>query len=155
MRVASTALEQILRTRLREDLGGTYSVSVQSSTGRIPVEDYAFTISFGCDPKRVEELRAVVYEEIDRMKIVPVSDEVISSIREMDIRDLETNRQRNGYWLHMLETYHQRGEDPLNHLKIEERYQSVSAEKIRQIFTDYFDSNRRIEVVMMPEDYAP
>jgi zinc protease len=155
MGAAAQSLEQILRTRLREELGGTYSVSVQSATGRIPNEDYGFTISFGCDPERVDELKAVVYAEIERLKNEKVPAEEVASIIEMDLRELETNRQRNGYWLHMLQSYHQRGEDPLMHLSINERFQSLTAEQIQQVFIQYFNLDRRVETVLMPESYAP
>ena len=40
---------------LREDLGGTYGVSVEPNFTKRPTEEYRLTISFACDPARTRE----------------------------------------------------------------------------------------------------
>ena len=101
MRAAAEALEIVLRERLREQLGGTYSVSVSVESSRIPVEDYNFRIVFGCDPDRVEELKDQVYADLDLLKKAWVEQEIIDGIIESDLRSLETRRQRNGHWVNV------------------------------------------------------
>ena len=155
MTKAGEALEVVLRNRLREDLGGTDSVNVGVEVSRIPIEDYSITVSFGCAPERVDELTAVVYEEIARLKTEPIDGDDVASLIETDLRSLETRRQRNGYWASVLETYHEHDEDPREHLQVEERYRSLTADQIQQVMVDYLDMNRRVELILMPEDYAP
>src|SRR5690606_18720527 len=52
-----------LREVLREDLGGTYGVSVGGSLSNRPIESFAFSISFSTDPARIEELVDSVFVE--------------------------------------------------------------------------------------------
>ena len=71
-----------LRERLREDLGGTYSVSVSSALAREPDEEYSFTIRFGSAPDRVDELLGVIYEQIDSIKTVGPTEDNVAKVRE-------------------------------------------------------------------------
>ena len=57
--MVADVLELRLRELLREDLGGTYHVSVDGSVSRYPGERYRIDLGFGCDPGRVEELTGV------------------------------------------------------------------------------------------------
>ena len=45
-----------LREILREDLGGTYGVSIGASSSQHPYEGYQFGIGWGCDPDRVDRV---------------------------------------------------------------------------------------------------
>ena len=71
-RVAIRAMAQVLEIRLREslreDLGGTYSVSASAGYSKIPREEYTVTIAFGCSPDRTDELIKSVFKEIEQLK---------------------------------------------------------------------------------------
>ena len=56
LRTLADILEIKLREQLREELGGTYGVSVTGAPSRIPRNEYAITIDFGSAPDRVGEL---------------------------------------------------------------------------------------------------
>jgi cysteinyl-tRNA synthetase len=60
VRALAGVLETRLRERLREDLGGTYSVSVNGGYDDVPEARYTFQIRFGSDPERADELREAV-----------------------------------------------------------------------------------------------
>ena len=49
-----------LRETLREDMGGTYGVSVQASPSRYPRSEYELRIGFGSAPERTDELTSEV-----------------------------------------------------------------------------------------------
>ena len=65
-------MAEMLQTRLletiREDLGGTYSVSVSANYSKVPREEYELIVQFGSSPMRVEELAKVVMKQIDQFK---------------------------------------------------------------------------------------
>src|SRR6476646_3143261 len=67
-RVAIRAMAEVLQTRLletiREELGGTYSISARPSIQRNPNPEYSITIQFGCAPERTDDLIKRVFEEI-------------------------------------------------------------------------------------------
>ena len=76
-----------LREILREDMGGTYGVSVWSSTSHYPEEKYELTISFGCDPKRVEELIRTVLDEITVFKSEDTAETYLNKVKESQRRE--------------------------------------------------------------------
>ena len=47
-------LQERLREAIREELGGTYSISVSPSAQKIPRPEYLLSVQFGCDPQRVD-----------------------------------------------------------------------------------------------------
>ncbi len=57
-----------LHGTLREDLGGTYGVSVEPTFGFRPLQEYRVTINFGCDPARVDELVSDTWKVIADFK---------------------------------------------------------------------------------------
>ena len=56
LRAMAETLSGNLQRTLREDLGGTYGVSVEPSFTKRPTEEYRLAISFACDPARTESL---------------------------------------------------------------------------------------------------
>ena len=105
-------LDTRLREVLREDLGGTYGVSVQASLRDQPYEHYQFAIVFGCDPERVDELVSKVWETIESFHEEGPEEVHLTNAREQVFRSWETGMEENGYWLSTLEFYLARGMDP-------------------------------------------
>src|SRR5262249_16786375 len=66
--IASAMAETLggnLQRTLREDLGGTYGVSVEPNFQKKPTQEYQLSINFSCDPERVDALVAAAFREID------------------------------------------------------------------------------------------
>jgi len=105
-------LDTRLREVLREDLGGTYGVSVQASLRDQPYEHYQFAIVFGCDPERVDELVSKVWETIESFHEEGPEEVHLTNAREQVFRSWETGMEENGFWLSTLEFYLARGMDP-------------------------------------------
>ncbi len=144
-------LEDRLLERLREDLGGTYTVGAGGGAVRIPVSTFQVQISFRCDPERVEELLQAVDEEIDRLRDEPATEEEVNQIREQQRLSREEAMETNGFWLGALQTAYRYGEDPLMILKQEELYEALSADMIQGAARDYLGGENRIKVLLMPE----
>ena len=96
-RYALASLVEVLRMRfrnvLREDLGGTYDVSVSQSSERDPRQEYQVTVDFGSSPERADTLRAAVFREIERIKRDGPTAEEIEKVREIQRRGEETGGQ--------------------------------------------------------------
>ena len=58
--MADTLAGNLQRT-LREDLGGTYGVSMVPRLSKRPIGEYRFTISFACDPARTDALMKTAF----------------------------------------------------------------------------------------------
>ena len=103
-RAAAAVLNIRLREILREELGGTYGVSVGFSNSP-PLKGYgAMAIQFGSSPDNVDKLVAASLKEIERLKTEGPSADDVSKVKELERRDLETNAKQNSYWLGSMQT---------------------------------------------------
>jgi len=105
LRLLQSVVDMQLREILREDLGGTYGVSVRAHLQSEPTEAFQFSISFGCAPERVEELTSSVMDEIRSLQKTPPDGSYLEKAREKVIRSFETGIRTNGYWLQSLMFY--------------------------------------------------
>lgn len=100
--VLSDLLGIRLREALREDLGGTYGVSVRGRRRRYPDASYTFTITFQCDPERVDELTQALRGELATFKAGTVDEEALASVLEQLRRRREKQLLSNGWWRSVL-----------------------------------------------------
>jgi zinc protease len=157
-RVAIRALGMVLDTKLREvlreDLSGTYGVSVSPAYSKIPNEEYRFSIQFGCNPQRTDELVKVVFQEIENLKKNGPSEKQISDVREQLIRDFETNMQQNGYLLSQIYLRYQVPEDLGKFFGLPEFYKTLNVKMIWDAALRYLNTNNCVKVLLLPEEKA-
>jgi zinc protease len=154
-RYAMASLAEVLRMRfrdvLREELGGTYDVSVSQSSERDPRQEYQFTVDFGSAPERVDTLRAAVFREIERIKRDGPTPDEIEKVREIQRRGEETEVRQNGFWLNALASAARYGQDPRMILKRSELRASLNPTLIRDIARKYLNESRYVQVRLLPE----
>ena len=149
MRAMAQALELRLRERMREDLGGTYSVNVNGGYQQIPEERYTVTIRFGSDPQRAEELRAVVFEEIQKLQAEGPSQEDVDKVVEAERRSRETSFESNPYWALQLMYSVESDSDP-RFLIDTSLFDTVSIESIQEDSRRYLNEDRVVIVTLLP-----
>jgi zinc protease len=154
-RVAIRAMSEILQTRLleliREDLGGTYSITAGASYGKYPRPDYSIRIQFGSDPARNEELTGRVLAEVENFKANGPTAKQLEDERQALLRDFETNTKQNAYLMGQIGLKYQYGEDPATVWDIPEYYKKLDAAAVQQAAKTYLNSANRIRVTLMPE----
>jgi zinc protease len=154
-RYALASLAEVLRMRLRdvlrEELGGTYDVSVSQSSERDPRPEYQFSIDFGSAPDRVDTLRAAVFRELERIKRDGPTAEEIEKVREMQRRGEETEVKQNGFWLNALASAARYGQDPRLILHRSELRASLTPALVRDIARKYVNESRYVQVRLLPE----
>ena len=154
-RVALRAMTQVLQERLREsireELGGTYSITVRPDMQKLPNPEFSITVQFSGDPKRMSDLIQRVYQEIDRFKAGGAAPEQARDVREGLLREFETSSTQNGYLLGQIVGRYRLGEDPATLWQVPEFYRKVDAAAIQRAAKTYLDSANRIQVTLMPE----
>ena len=141
-----------LREILREDIGGTYGVSVNNRTSKIPRQEYKFSISFGCDPDRVKEMTDIIFVQLDSLKKTVPPEKYMTKIKETQLREFELRQKQNNFWVGILSTYDQYG---LNYVDILKRYELVeqlSAGDIQKTAQSFLKCDNYVQVVLYPED---
>jgi len=154
-RVAIRALGMVLDTRLREvlreDLSGTYGVSVSPGYTIIPRQEYTFAIQFGCNPQRTDELVKAVFQEIENLKKNGPSEKQISDVRAALLRDFETNSKQNSYLLTQIYLRYQVPQDLGEFFGLGEYYKTLNAKMIWDAARAYLDPDRYVKVILLPE----
>ena len=150
------AIAQVLRLKLREvlreDLGGTYGVSVRSALSRYPLERFRFSIRFGSDPVRAAELTAVVFQQIDSLAAFGTTDKYLTKVQETQRRERETSLRENHYWLNLLESHAFHGEDLRAILDYEARVEGLSPAAIQAAAKRYLGSEAYVHITLLPEE---
>jgi zinc protease len=150
-RATASVLNIRLREILREELGGTYGVSV-SFGNTAPIKGYGtMTVQFGSSPENVDKLVAATLKEIERLKAEGPSMDDVNKVKELERRDLETNAKQNSYWLGSLQTVHLFGWDPVGIIRRPERTEKLTPEIIKAMFQKYFPMDRYTLVTLKPE----
>jgi zinc protease len=151
VRAMGEMLSGNLHRTLREDLGGTYGVSVEPRFTKRPKEEYRITVSFACDPARAESLIKTTFDVIADFKANGPGDGQVADVRQALMRDFETNSQRNGYLLGRLVNKYDYGENVEEVFDIRSSVDRLTASLIRDAARTYLDTRRYVEVMLMPE----
>jgi zinc protease len=150
MRAMTETLQGNLQRTLREDLGGTYGVSVQAEFVKRPADEYRLTISFGCDPARMDALVKAMFQMIDQFKLTGPSNAQVGDVRSALARDLETNSRDNRYLLNQLTYKYQYGEDAGDVFNMRQFYDQLTPQAIRDAARTYLNTNRYVKVTLVP-----
>ena len=145
------ALDIKLREVVREDKGGTYSVSVAASKTQFPHPDYEIHISFGCDPERVQELTDTIFTQIDSLGDYELKDIYLDKVTRTQIREFETDLRENNFWLSQLSSYYFNSVDPTLIPDYKKRIDTLTLEQIRKAVKKYFNTKNYIQVNLFPE----
>ena len=148
--MANTLAGNLQRT-LREDLGGTYGVSVVPEFTKRPAEEYRLNITFACDPARTQDLVKAMFDVIDDFKTNGPSAGQAADAQSALRRDLETDSRQNGYALNQLAYAYQYDESLPDPAMLRQIYDQVSAPLLRDAARTYLDTNRYVKVLLFPE----
>ena len=151
LRAMTETLEGNLQRTLREDLGGTYGVSVNEDSQQRPNGMYRVTISFACDPARLNALVTALFDTIEQFKRNGPGIGQVAEQRLALVRDLETNSQSNAYLLNQLTYKYEYGEDPGEVFRLPQFYEQITPAAIRTAAQQYLDLSRYVKVTLLPE----
>jgi zinc protease len=151
VRAAADIVENKLRDILREQLGGTYSVSVGYSDTS-PQPGYGTTtVQFGSSPENVEKLNAAVMTEVDRLRREGPTAADLQIVKEADKNDLVQALRQNSYWLNALQASHILGRDAKTIPRRSERTDALTVENVHEAMRKYLPADRYTVVTLMPE----
>ncbi len=140
-----------LREALRENLGGTYGVSVGASASREPIPAYSFSIGFGSSPERLEALTAAALAQIDSVKRFGVSEDYLTKIRQAGLRDRETAIKQNQYWLSQIASFDQVGWPLAQIPDADKLISSLTSADLQRAASKYLRTDNYVRVSLYPD----
>jgi zinc protease len=150
----ATVLRLRLRDRLREQLGGTYTVNVQSGTQSLPESSYRISVEFDSAPERVEEMVRAVFDEVAKLRDSGPTVLEVQKVREESLRQLDLAWKDNGFWLQRIVDYTLM-ERPLEEIAaFDAPFRSLGAKQIHAMARKYLDVHRYVRVTRLPATTA-
>lgn len=145
-----------LNETLREQLGGTYSPSVNGGGSRLPPHEYAISVVFGSAPENVEKLTKSTFALIDTLQRQGPSKADVDKVREQMLREREVDLKQNAYWLTNIAGRTEAGE-PLEGLlgAYDDMIRKLTPDQIQAAARQYFDTRHYARFVLLPETAAP
>lgn len=156
-RLAFRTMGMLLQSRLfdtiRQELGGTYSITVSTYSEKFPRPAYSVRIDWTCDPARTATLVQRVLEEIAFVKNTPLSAGQVSAIHQSLLREFERNSQENGYLLGQISRVYENGDarDVAAVLQVPERIRTLTGDAIAQAAQTGLNTRNYVKVTLMPE----
>jgi zinc protease len=156
-RLALRTMGMLLQSRLldtiRQELGGTYSITVAPSSEKFPRPEYNVRIDWTCDPARTDTLVKRVFEEIAFVQATPLSAGQMNVIHEALLRDFERNSEDNAYLLNQIARAYENGEaaDVAGVVRQPDRIAALTGDAIRRAAQVYLDTNNYVQITLMPE----
>lgn len=150
LEVIKGILDIVYTEKVREDKGGTYGVGVSLSEQKRPTEIGEGMITFDCDPARANELKAIIYQELDNiMKNGPSQVNLDKAVNNI-LKTREENKMHNAYWSGILSRYYSYGinsNDPANYENV---LKSFKIKDIKKISGEMFKKADVVDLIFKP-----
>lgn len=150
LEVINGILDIVYTEKVREEKGGSYNVSVSLSAKKRPEPTAEGVITFDCDPARANELKAIVYNEIDSLITKGPGQVNLDKAVKNILKNREESKLHNAYWMNVLTRYYSYGinsNDPGNY---EEILKSFTSADIRKIARKMFRKADVVDLVFKP-----
>jgi zinc protease len=150
--VVEGVLDLVYTEKVREEEGGTYGVRVSLSSQKRPDETAEGVITFDCDPARANNLKTIIYSELDNiMKVGPSQvnlDKVVSNI----LKTREENKLHNSYWSGVLSNYYSYGINSDNPENYENVLRDFSVKDIKKLASKMFKKADVVDLIFKPAE---
>jgi zinc protease len=153
LRTMALVLQSRLLETIRQELGGTYSITATPDMAKFPRSQYSVRIDWTCDPARTAALVQRVFEEIAFVKATPLSPDQMAMIRGALLREFEANSQDNAYLLDRISRRYEDGDaaDVAAVATLPERIGALTADAMQRAARTYLDTGSYVKVALMPE----
>jgi zinc protease len=148
---ATDVLELALRDILREELGQTYTVSVDLSQQPPQTGGGHVEVSFGAAPENIDKMTTRVLEVVAKFKAEGPTDDQLTKVKETARRNYETSLKTNSYWLNRFKAVSLYRQDPRIIATRVDRINALTAASVKEAFNKYFPEGRTTVVTLMPQ----
>ncbi len=102
LQIFGTILKRKLRNKIREEKGGTYGVSANMGHRNRDIPHYWGSISFECDPTKIDELEQAAMQVVDDFLAEGPTKEEVESVVEQWALGRKKQLRQNKFWLNKM-----------------------------------------------------
>jgi zinc protease len=147
----SKILDIMLRENVREKESGAYAIQTRFDYDKLPKQELAITIIFGCDPKNQDKLTDVCFKQIQILMKKGPTDDDLNKVKEQLIRERETNLKKNNWWIRKLENLYYYDDPKTSFADFNDAVNKVTKKDIQDMANKYFNMNNYVKVFLKPE----
>jgi zinc protease len=153
LRTMTLLLQSRLLDTIRQELGGTYSITATPDSDKFPRPEYSVRIDWTCDPARTATLVQRVFAEVEFIKAAYISRDQMTRIREALLREYEVSGQDNGYFLNEISRRYEDGgaADAAAVGNMADRIAALTGDAIQQAAQTYLNTGNYVKVTLMPQ----
>ncbi|MCX6142751.1 MAG: insulinase family protein [Ignavibacteriales bacterium] len=140
-----------LREVIREEKGGTYGIGSYGAPSLYPHKEFNVSVSWGCNPTRVDELVKTVMVQLDSLRMQGPDQVYVDKVKEIQRRNREVNLKENRFWLSQFRVAYANGENPEELLGFNKLVDNLSVGAMQSAAKKFFDTNNMVKVVLFPE----
>ncbi len=147
------ALANILKLRytesIREDEGGSYTISVKGFNSKKPTEEALLLIGFDTNKEKADKLIDIVQKEIDKIQKEGVRADDLDKLKKNMLKRYAEKKKSKKWIIRAIKTYDQYGINLLT--EYEKTVNTLSSESIQQSLIEILSQENRILVKMNPK----
>ena len=151
VKMAAQVLDKIYLKKIREDAGAAYSAGAHG--GEQTIGDMTYTYILGSCPFKpdMKDLAIGIMREEINTVATTVDEATLKDIKEVMIKDYESNCKENGYWMGVINSYVSRGKDVHSDYKaaIEAQTPASVSAFVKNVL---LAKGTHVEVIMLPEE---
>lgn len=146
------SMQLLLRKKIREELGGTYNLTIKGAFVKEPQKEYALNIYFECKPERINELTNAVRQEINHIKRDGIPFEMIKNFKSQKKRTQKRYLQSPLFWLNNLDKITNPPVYALDYKLYQKLVRQITLEKVNKAVKQYFNMSNGIFATLLPEN---
>ncbi|WP_413702371.1 M16 family metallopeptidase [Psychromonas sp. KJ10-10] len=150
--MVKSTLNVLLRNKIREQLGGTYNISVKGKLNNQPEQEYILSTQFFCEPERVDELVNAVQNELQRIKLEGINQKLLDNFKKQQSIARKHMLSNNKYWLYKLSKLDEESMFDLNNKLYNKTLAEITVAQVNQAMNAYLNSTNSVYATLLPEN---
>jgi zinc protease len=144
-------MDIVFTEKVREEAGGTYGVSINIGSQKFPEQEATDLIMFDCDPAKANDLKAIIYKELDKLITNGPSKENLEKAVSNLLKNREESKLHNSYWSNALYAFYYTGIDVNDPKNYEEILKSLTINDIKKVAALFFSKADLADIVFRPK----
>lgn len=151
LKVIQGILDLVFTEKVREEAGGTYGVSLNIGSQKYPVQQATGLIMFDCDPAKANDLKAIIYRELNKLITSGPSQENLDKTISNLLKNREESKLHNSYWSNALYSYYFTGIDVNDPKNYEEILKKLTINDVKKVASLFFSKADLADIVFRPK----
>lgn len=150
----SRVMRLALTEKLREELGQTYSPSVDSSPSNIYRDYGTFSLGASVDVAQLDAAEAAIEETVSTMIADGPDTDLVERARQPILESLDNRLKSNGGWMGMVDRAQSEPEDIRRFLEAKDRQLEITPADLQALAALYLDPAQAVRIRVVPETSA-